>query len=591
MAKSWKERLGWGPRAAAIAIYAPASSGDEVQRRLHDEAFWSTMAPESFSQFLVEALLYYGCTGRADDIPRLNALYEHAVATLDPVTRREQVLAAGTAGERARAHCFLYLPALVVDPDESVVSSATIGMVMLSAAMDDGSPRAFGELGPLFERRRFKNPGAVFGGLVALGDRRFHPFLERLKPHLAEEDVSTAARIRTGFLTHGQVEFWLRWCEELAPRHDRQSEALFGRVASAMGLMLRGRVTGVVTDVERRYPCFDPEGQAVVTLETVGFDDYAKRIAPRLYAIEAAEQPPRVFADVLKMWGFEPAAPASEAATFPVARDGDTSFRDRLRTQFGVNWSIGAGRPTDDDPLELLNQDPRAALFTALQVIDLVCEEAGRPWRCRDVRWGTRDGRALLMIAVEQAIREGDEARFEPHEFVFDPHHVALAPGAPWPDAVIRDPLGLALPHGLGWMHLTGVQNLDAYAPGAGSSYGYHAPGIVGTLIVYPHGQGSVPILDDLLVTSEVARAVDEVTAVHPESRLRDPLLSTGANGMGYWEVRGVTGQGAYTVLCLTVGPTAFLKLRLTFSTDTPKAIVHSALSAYLALAEVRTLN
>jgi hypothetical protein len=49
----------------------------------------------------------------------------------------------------------------------------------------------------------------------------------------------------------------------------------------------------------------------------VPFADYLERIAPRLYALERSELPPRVMPDVLVAWGLEPRSDRSEWADLP----------------------------------------------------------------------------------------------------------------------------------------------------------------------------------------------------------------------------------------------------------------------------------
>jgi hypothetical protein len=49
----------------------------------------------------------------------------------------------------------------------------------------------------------------------------------------------------------------------------------------------------------------------------IPFADYLERVAPRLYALERSEPPPRVMPDVLTAWGLEPRSHPSEWAELP----------------------------------------------------------------------------------------------------------------------------------------------------------------------------------------------------------------------------------------------------------------------------------
>jgi hypothetical protein len=97
---------------------------------------------------------------------------------------------------------------------------------------------------------------------------------------------------------------------------DGSEDALskFGSAASALVLQKRRAEIDVVQDIKRNYPAHRSEAPIEILREWK-FSDYAAMIAPQLYALEAAEAPPKLFSYVLQEWGFEPRADESDRVT------------------------------------------------------------------------------------------------------------------------------------------------------------------------------------------------------------------------------------------------------------------------------------
>jgi hypothetical protein len=194
-----------------------------------------------------------------------------------------------------------------MDDSTEVVSTAIINYIALCHPDANGLPHEFGELDVLFRQRTFSSPGAVFGGLVASGDRRFHPQLHVWKQLLDEGAVRIASQTRSIFASHGQISFWLDWAEELVASKDTESQMRLGSAAGAVTFWGRHNSRGEVADIERRYPASAVE-QTVVLSQIWGQQAYAREIAARLYRIEELESPPKLFSDVIRAWGLPPKA-------------------------------------------------------------------------------------------------------------------------------------------------------------------------------------------------------------------------------------------------------------------------------------------
>jgi hypothetical protein len=136
--------------------------------------------------------------------------------------------------------------------------------------------------------------------LIDLGDARFRPFIEQLRAERANEEVRVAATIFSGFAKHDAITLWLDWAEELI---NVSGTGLFGSVASAIAI-IGSRCRGdVVTEVQRDYPEGGPR-----ILRRWTKQEYAHLIAPRLYELEAQEDAPKTFSQVLQCWDLPPRA-------------------------------------------------------------------------------------------------------------------------------------------------------------------------------------------------------------------------------------------------------------------------------------------
>jgi hypothetical protein len=115
------------------------------------------------------------------------------------------------------------------------------------------------------------------------------------------------------------VEFEIDWLEELQ-RGKQDDGDLFGIVASGLVLQKRSnKLDGVITG-ERQFPVIKnptPAEQEQIRklAKLISIDEYTKRIAPRLYALERNEPPPRIMPRVLSEWNLTLATDPNKAAS------------------------------------------------------------------------------------------------------------------------------------------------------------------------------------------------------------------------------------------------------------------------------------
>jgi hypothetical protein len=203
-----------------------------------------------------------------------------------------------------------FLPFLMEDPDGSVVSTAAIDWVSVGP-IDDGDPMSrvrdvVGMIGGV----RMRNTGAAFGALLNLGDDRVCRLLLPMRDGLEPDTIDAIARTSTGFLYTATVEFYLDWLEGLdGDLQDR----VFGSVASGLAQLRKRSGLDMVFSGRRPFPATTASPEDWRSMQsTTDLATYTRSIAPRLYALERTEPPPRVMPIVLETWGLTPRSSPEE---------------------------------------------------------------------------------------------------------------------------------------------------------------------------------------------------------------------------------------------------------------------------------------
>ena len=114
--------------------------------------------------------------------------------------------------------------------------------------------------------------------------------------------------------TIAAFEFWLEWVEELIDA-GLENTALFGQVSSGIPLLIKSMRVDTFADITRNfgYLHWDGDGaQSLVVHNQYSKLEVAERYGKRLFAIEAAESPPKLASEVIRQLGLEPKAPFEE---------------------------------------------------------------------------------------------------------------------------------------------------------------------------------------------------------------------------------------------------------------------------------------
>jgi hypothetical protein len=212
--------------------------------------------------------------------------------------------------ENDKVHPMVFLPFLVEDPSQQVASKAVIDFVSMSDYVN-GELYAFTELRHLFQNKSLANRGAVLGGLVAMGDSQSIQFATGLRGQVDSEEVRVAAKVHTPFPQGKAIQFWLQWAKELVLSRKDEDQRNFGSAASALIIALNQTAAKQISEGDRNYPCHKSY-EPILNMRTWNLEDYAKEIAADLYWVEAQEDAPSLFSDVLRTWGLMPHAPVDK---------------------------------------------------------------------------------------------------------------------------------------------------------------------------------------------------------------------------------------------------------------------------------------
>lgn len=204
--------------------------------------------------------------------------------------------------EFSRKACLIFL---MHDADPEIVSTATQDLLYLSEAYQADQPAEIVLLIDILRRRFALCPGAVFGGALSFGEGRIAGNLKAMLSHISAEDVWVAAGIHNGSVHHATLQFWVALALSNVGKEDPASRSLMKSSARALVLAHQTAITPMVTDIERVSGAGRPE-ERVRILDQWSFDEYGSWMSKVLFDIEAREQPPAAFSEVLAEWGLRP---------------------------------------------------------------------------------------------------------------------------------------------------------------------------------------------------------------------------------------------------------------------------------------------
>ena len=288
-----------------------------IVQSMLDESHWRQLEEQPLANLLYEGISLYGQTNWELFAQIITPVYLYAMEHIPTETRRELQRAIRQKIEANETSVNALLPFLFLEEDMTVVSTAALDFAMVPLPPEDdaiGWPR---RLISDLEAGLGGNKGAIFGGLITLGDRRVNELLSDVKWLISDDEIGTAVKCCSGMPTVAAFEFWLEWAEELIGA-GLENTGLFGQVSSGLLLLIKSMRTDTFAEITRNFGYLHLEDDTVQPLVVHG--EYSKaeiaaRYGNRMYAIEAAESPPKLASEVIRQLGLEPKALFEERYT------------------------------------------------------------------------------------------------------------------------------------------------------------------------------------------------------------------------------------------------------------------------------------
>jgi hypothetical protein len=285
---------------------------NEIRLAVEDQTSWPSPDTDEFRRLVFDGLAAYGLTNDEGRVPSLRKLYKYACDETTPEDRKGILSGLAKQVERGALSINTFMPFLLVDPDFGVASSAAILFAVEAPPRDGDLLTGARTLTRYLEDGLAASPAGLFGGAIALGDRRALDLLNDVKWNLPAQAVQEAARANTGMPSVGAFEFWLTWLEEMTERGLGET-GQFGSGASALARLALTAEGRPFQEVERMFgrTTGDPDAPRFALTDLFTAEEMGQRYAERLYRLEEMELLPKVMSNVLPLYGLESrAAPA-----------------------------------------------------------------------------------------------------------------------------------------------------------------------------------------------------------------------------------------------------------------------------------------
>lgn len=310
---------------------------------------------ENIEDWILCEIIRYGIYNQTEMIASLKHMYRDLVLKMFDEKQRRGLFqhVTGMVQNLDVISVNALLPFIAEETHHPIVATAVIDYVSVGPLTNNDPMSRPKDIIGMIQSGMLQNPGAAFGGLIHLGDARLCKLLWPLREELDNSAVNEAVKCSTGLIYGSTVEFYIDWLEGM---EGDDQDGLFGIIASALALIHRSSKFDTVATGIRPFPILkniSPAQQAKSRelAKLVPLADYTKIIAPRLYALERTEPPPRVMPQVLLTWGLEPLSQASEVAQLddriasPVKRTvaDFTAIPDGKIVQVKSEWFDGDG--------------------------------------------------------------------------------------------------------------------------------------------------------------------------------------------------------------------------------------------------------
>jgi len=203
-------------------------------------------------------------------------------------------------------------PFMLLDPDMAIGSTATVDYASLGSLLNDDPMTRPKNAIRMIEKGIPKNPAAVIGGLLVLGDLRVCRLLVPLRASLDEHQVQTVTKCFSGITAKCVVEFYLDWLDELIDRREHEGLSIFGHVAAGLYRLADARSVPFIVDGQRPFPV--PRDAGWPGWRQIDPQEFAASIASRILDLEAREAPPKVLPHAIRAIGLTPRTASKDIA-------------------------------------------------------------------------------------------------------------------------------------------------------------------------------------------------------------------------------------------------------------------------------------
>lgn len=151
---------------------------------------------------LSEALIAYGHQSTPDRVRRIQEVYPNALQGSSPDDRRGLWLRLKSLVEAQQINPNALFAMAICDPEPGIAATCALDFVCYSGVDEEQRNLGIMQFMHIFNTGALANCGAVFGGLLAIGDRSLSFVYQRLARSLTVAEIETASiTCSTGFST------------------------------------------------------------------------------------------------------------------------------------------------------------------------------------------------------------------------------------------------------------------------------------------------------------------------------------------------------------------------------------------------------
>ncbi len=237
-------------------------------------------------------------------------------------------------------------------------------------------------------------------------------------------------------------------------------------------------------------------------------------------------------------------------------------FKEEAMERFGVHLHLSGGDGPKESPFILAPCTALEATHTQLETIRLINNTSGYIYRIQEVE-AEPEGR-IQAVAFERALVT-DPLNKKSVACYFDWSAVEGEPHANRPLYVWSDPRSpIKLPHELGWVHYTRMEDFGGEGGPLDQACFYNAPSTKVTIYVYEHAMRYTTAENRAAAqATEMESVLASILAKREEFKpVNDPITT------GLFDLRILASETETTMAAVACPGRFFVKARITFDND-----------------------